>query len=104
MKLTDELEKTNIIAGVSDDMYLMARLAGMDTREFRDENRAWFYCGDWELFEEMVRNINRNVPSTSIMASQDYTLERRALWPRIPAEEHPSRAWFPSSSESGETW
>jgi radical SAM superfamily enzyme YgiQ (UPF0313 family) len=61
MEMIMDIEKIGILTGVSDDQFLMAQLAGMTPKEFRDKNRECFLAGDYEKIAEMVEGINRNV-------------------------------------------
>lgn len=54
------LEQAGILTSVSDDLALMAELAGYRgrEREFRDLTRAAFFCGEVQWIEERVAQIN----------------------------------------------
>ncbi len=59
-RLTLDLERKGILTSVSDELALMADLAGFRgrEREFRDLTRDIFFCGDVERIEEIVARIN----------------------------------------------
>ena len=53
------LEGAGILTGVPDDNYLLAELAGMPVREFRDQARLWCLTGDAEAMAATVARVNR---------------------------------------------
>ncbi len=52
------LEQAGILTGVPDDNVLLAELAGMTPRDFRDHARLWCLTGDAEAVAEMVAKVN----------------------------------------------
>ncbi len=58
-KFAGDLERAGILTGVPDDNFLLAELAGMPPREFRDAARLWCLTGDAEAMGEMVAKVNR---------------------------------------------
>jgi radical SAM superfamily enzyme YgiQ (UPF0313 family) len=53
------LEQAGILTGVPDDNVLLAELAGMTPREFRDQARLWCLTGDAEAMQAMVARVNQ---------------------------------------------
>lgn len=52
------LEQAGLLTGVPDDNVLLADLAGMTPRDFRDHARLWCLTGDAEAMAEMVTRVN----------------------------------------------
>jgi radical SAM superfamily enzyme YgiQ (UPF0313 family) len=59
-RFTNELEKRGILTSVSDDLALIAGLAGYrgKEREFRDLTQSIFFCGDVEQIAGIVAAVN----------------------------------------------
>ncbi len=53
------LEAEGILTGVPDDNLLMADLAGMQPRQFRDAARLWCATGDVASMERFVQADNQ---------------------------------------------
>ena len=62
-KMTNELEKNGLLTGVSDDLALLAKYAGMSPKQFRDENRVLFLSGDGQAIRKEVVKINSKIIS-----------------------------------------
>lgn len=60
-RFTRKLERNGILTSVSDDLVLIAKLAGYEgrEREFRDLTQAAFVCGDADWISEVVAEVNR---------------------------------------------
>ena len=52
------LEQAGLLTAVPDDNVLLAELAGMTPRSFRDHARLWHLTGDAEAVAEMVQKVN----------------------------------------------
>lgn len=61
MMIIRDIEKLGILTGFSDDQFLMATLTEMKPRQFRDENRGFYFEGDFEQIRGMVEEINENI-------------------------------------------
>jgi radical SAM superfamily enzyme YgiQ (UPF0313 family) len=57
------LEQAGVLTGVPDDNVLLAELAGMTPRAFRDHARLWHLTGDAEAVAGMIEQINQNAVS-----------------------------------------
>ena len=55
-----QLEAEGLLLNLSDDNALIAELAGMTPREYRDAARLWCVTGNAEAMQEMVRRANRS--------------------------------------------
>lgn len=53
-----QLAPLGIPTSISDDTYLMSKLAGLDPVTYRDRSLAAFYAGDATVIREQVRTIN----------------------------------------------
>lgn len=53
-----QLEQAGILVNLSDDNAMIARLAGMGYREYRDAARVWCVTGNAEAMQEMVCRAN----------------------------------------------
>jgi hypothetical protein len=54
-----QLAPLGIPTSISDENYLMSKLAGLDPVTFRDRSLAAFYAGDTARLKELVQTINR---------------------------------------------
>ncbi|MEI7881062.1 MAG: radical SAM protein [bacterium] len=54
-----QLAPLKIPTSISDENYLMSKLAGLDPVSFRDRSLAAFYAGDTTVLRELVQSINR---------------------------------------------
>jgi hypothetical protein len=54
------LEANGILTGVPDDNLLMASIAGVPPRQFRDLARLWCSAGDSAAMARFVATFNRN--------------------------------------------
>jgi hypothetical protein len=52
------LDQAGVLTGVPDDNVLLAELAGMTPREFRDSARLWHLTGEAEAVAGMVERVN----------------------------------------------
>jgi radical SAM superfamily enzyme YgiQ (UPF0313 family) len=59
MRFVGALEKEGILTNVPDDNMLMAKLAGMNPRELRDQARLWCAGGDVEAMRRFVVSYNQ---------------------------------------------
>ncbi len=60
-RFTRKLERSGILTSVSDDLVLIAKLAGYEGRErqFRDLTQAAFVCGDVDWIAKVVAEVNK---------------------------------------------
>ncbi len=88
-RFISELERNGILTSVSDDLVLIAKLAGYEgrEREFRDITQAVFFCGEVDRIQEIVAQVNRAAGTLGL--ESDKAGETPAL-PRI--ETHESEA------------
>lgn len=63
-RFTALMEQNGILTGVTDDHMLMADLAGMGYREFRDAARVWCAAGGAEAMQAFVTRHNRAATAT----------------------------------------
>ena len=54
-----QLAPLGIPTSISDENYLMSKLAGLDPVAFRDRSLAAFYAGDTQVIRDLVVSINR---------------------------------------------
>ena len=59
--LQNDLEDAGILTMLADDIALIGRLAGYNSRQYRDISREIFFSGDWKSFREQVKMINKNI-------------------------------------------
>ena len=60
-----QLAPLGIPTSISDENYLMSRLAGLDPVTFRDRSLAAFYAGDTEVIRSLAVSINRSGTESS---------------------------------------
>lgn len=53
------VEQSGLVTGIPDDNILMAQLAGMEPRQFRDLARVWCLTGNVGAMEQFVQAHNR---------------------------------------------
>ena len=53
-----QLAPLGIPTSISDENYLMSKLAGLDPVAFRDRSLAAFYAGNTTVIRELVKTIN----------------------------------------------
>ena len=58
-RFADDLEARGILVNLPDDNAMIAQLAGIDYREFRDLSRLWCVTGEVETMAQMVTDANR---------------------------------------------
>jgi hypothetical protein len=54
-----QLAPMGIPTSISDENYLMSKLAGLDPVTFRDRSLAAFYAGDTTVLRALVQSINQ---------------------------------------------
>lgn len=55
------LEQAGILTAVPDDLYVAARCAGMQPREYRDETRKILLTHDYTSMQKIVKKTNQNI-------------------------------------------
>jgi radical SAM superfamily enzyme YgiQ (UPF0313 family) len=72
-----QLEAKGILTSVSDDLALMAKLAGYEgkERDFRNLTQAAFFCGDVDRIREVVATVNKAAGSERAESAQARTVE-----------------------------
>lgn len=58
-RFAGQLEAEGILTGVPDEMMLMADLAGIAPRQFRDMARLWCSTGQADALQQFVASYNR---------------------------------------------
>jgi radical SAM superfamily enzyme YgiQ (UPF0313 family) len=76
-RFSEKLERMGILTSVSDDLALMAKLAGFEGREraFRDLTQSIFFCGDVERIGEIVADINSRAANLEGHTSESLPLK-----------------------------
>jgi radical SAM superfamily enzyme YgiQ (UPF0313 family) len=76
-RFAKELEKNGILTSVSDDLVLIAELAGYGgrEREFRDLTQAAFFCGDVEWIGRVVASVNEAAAEMKTEAESGRTMK-----------------------------
>jgi radical SAM superfamily enzyme YgiQ (UPF0313 family) len=57
----EQLEKARIATQISCDIFLMAKYAEIEPREFRNKARKILASGDYKEMEQIIQKINRNI-------------------------------------------